>query len=306
MKTKAKTLFTIDSIAQQHELMGLPKPQHPLMSISQFEESKGVTTKETGQFINKFYAIAIKRKCTCRTRYGQNDYDYNQGMMSFFAPEQVLSWNADDEMPSTGWSISIHPDFLRGHALEQKIKEYGFFNYAVNEALHLSPKEEAMLERLLKIIHDEYHTNIDNFSQDIILSHLSLLLSYANRFYNRQFITRKHANSDLLTKLEGLLTEYFNSTKIEENGLPTVKYLSEQLNISPNYLSDLLRNLTGQNTQQHIHNKLIEKAKEMLASSNLSVSEIAYYLGFEYSQSFNKLFKSKTSITPLEFRASFN
>lgn len=306
MKTRVNKLFTIESIAMQHQLMGLPQPQHPLMSISRFDESTGATTTQTGSFTTRFYSIVIKRKCACRTRYGQNDYDYNQGMMSFFAPEQILSWNADDEMPTTGWSISIHPDFLRGHILEQKIKEYGFFHYAVNEALHLSPKEEKTIERLLEIIHEEYHTNIDNFSQEIILSHLSLLLSYANRFYNRQFITRKHASSDLLVKFELLLNDYFNSTKIEENGLPTVKFISDQLHISPNYLSDLLRNLTGQNTQQHIHSKLIEKAKAMLASSNLTVSEIAYYLGFEYPQSFNKLFKSKTSITPLRFRASFN
>lgn len=306
MKTKANVLFTIESIAKQHQYMGLPQPQHPLMSIARFEDSKGITTRETGHFVNKFYAIAIKKKCTCRTRYGQHEYDYNQGMMSFFAPDQLLSWNADDEMPDAGWSISIHPDFLRNHPLEQKIKEYGFFHYAVNEALHLSPKEEKMIEKLLKNIYEEYHSNIDGFSQDIILSHLSLLLSYANRFYNRQFITRKHASGHLLLKLERLLNDYFNSPQLAEKGLPTVKYVSDQLHLSPNYLSDLLRNLTGQTTQQHIHGKLIEKAKEMLASSNLSVSEIAYYLGFEYSQSFNKLFKSKTRITPLEFRASFN
>jgi AraC-like DNA-binding protein len=306
MKTRVNQLFCIDSIALQHQLMGLPQPQHPLMSISRFEESTGATTRQTGSFTTRFYAIAIKRKCTCRTRYGQNNYDYNQGMMSLFAPEQILTWNADDEMPTTGWSISIHPDFLRGHILEQKIKEYGFFHYAVNEALHLSPKEEKMIERLLEIIHEEYHTNIDNFSQEIILSHLSLLLSYANRFYNRQFITRKHVSSDLLVKFELFLDDYFSGSKIEENGLPSVKYISDQLHISPNYLSDLLRNLTGQNTQQHIHSKLIEKAKTMLTSSNLTVGEIAYYLGFEYPQSFNKLFKSKTSTTPLEFRASFN
>ncbi|RYU93841.1 helix-turn-helix domain-containing protein [Emticicia agri] len=306
MKTKAKTLFTIDTIALQHELMGLPKPQHPLVSIARFEESSGPTTRETGAFMNKFYAIAIKRKCTCQTKYGQNNFDYNQGMMSFFAPDQLLSWNADDEMPSTGWSISIHPDFLRGHVLEKQIKIYGFFHYAVNEALHLSPKEEKMIERLLENIHEEYHANIDNFSQEIILSHLSLLLNYANRFYNRQFITRRHVSHDLLIKLEEILDDYFNGGQIEEQGLPTVKFISDQLHLSPNYLSDLLRNLTGQNTQQHIHNKLIEKAKSMLTSSSMTVGEIAYYLGFEYAQSFNKLFKSKTRVTPLEFRASFN
>lgn len=298
--------FTITSISQQHALMSLPQPQHPLLSVVAFHEMQSPKVDEPVHFSTKFYTIAIKKYCTCKMKYGQNDYDFNQGMMSFFAPDQQLTWDPDDNLPEEGWSLTIHPDFLRNHPLDQKIKEYGFFNYSVNEALHLSEKEEQMVKAVMENIWQEYHAGIDHFSQEILISHIDLLLNYANRFYNRQFITRKHINHDLLVKLENLLADYFNGNQVEENGLPTVKYLSDRLYVSPNYLSDLLRNLTGQNTQQHIHNHLIEKAKELLASTQLSVSEIAYRLGFEYSQSFSKLFKNKTQVSPLEFRQSFS
>ncbi len=188
--------------------------------------------------------------------------------------------------------------------MSKTIKNYGYFSYAVNEALHLSEKEEAMITTTMLNIEQEYRSGIDIYSQDVIVSHIELLLNYSNRFYNRQFITRKSASNDLLVKLDHLLTEYFD--KHLQSGLPTVHFISEQLNISSNYLSDLLRTLTGQSTQQHIHNKLIEKAKEILTTTSLSVSEIAYQLGFEYPQSFSKLFKSKTNVSPLEFRHSFN
>jgi AraC family transcriptional regulator, transcriptional activator of pobA len=190
--------------------------------------------------------------------------------------------------------------------LAQAIKEYGFFSYAVNEALHLSEKEEAMIASIMLNIEQEYRAAIDSFSQDVMVSHMELLLTYANRFYNRQFITRKHAHNDLLIRLEALLSDYFKGDHVREMGLPTVQYISDQLNMSPNYLSDTLRQLTGQSTQQHIHDKLIEKAKESLTTTSLSVSEIAYQLGFEYPQSFSKLFKSKTRVSPLEFRQTFN
>lgn len=303
MKNKA---LSIISISQQHALMGLPQPQHPLLGVVPFNEIQNPQVTETVHFSTKFYTIAIKKFCTCKMKYGQNDYDFNQGMMSFFAPDQLLTWDPGDTMPEKGWSLMIHPDFLRNHPLGRKIKEYGFFNYSVNEALHLSEKEEAMVEGVMQNIWQEYHTGIDSFSQDILIAHLELLLNYANRFYGRQFITRKHVNHDLLDRLDTLLSAYFNEDKMIETGLPTVKYLSNQLHVSPNYLSDMLRNLTGQNTQQHIHNRLIEKAKELLASSNLSVGEIAYRLGFEYAQSFSKLFKNKTRVSPLEFRQSFH
>jgi AraC-like DNA-binding protein len=200
----------------------------------------------------------------------------------------------------------IHPDFIQNYSLSKNIKGYGYFSYAVNEALHLSEKEEIMVSAIMQNIKQEYHSVIDNYSQDVIVSQIELLLNYANRFYNRQFITRKNAGNDLLTKMEALLEEYFSGNQVQEFGLPSVQYIAGQLNISPNYLSDMLRSLTGQSTQQHIQAKLIEKAKTILSTTSLSVSEIAYQLGFEYPQSFSKLFKNKTNISPLEFRHNFN
>ncbi len=212
----------------------------------------------------------------------------------------------DESRDCSGWSVMFHPDFIRNYPLGQHIKNYGFFSYEVNEALHLSDKENQLMESLIKNMEQEYHSSIDNYSQDVMVSHLELLLNYSNRFYNRQFITRKVASNDLLAKLEVVLTAYFKEDNVQQLGLPTVQYLANELHVSPNYLSDVLRSLTGQNTQQHIHAKLIEKAKEALTTTSLSVSEIAYRLGFEHPQSFSKLFKSKTNISPLEFRNSFN
>ena len=202
--------------------------------------------------------------------------------------------------------LVFHPDFLHGYPLAKKIKDYGFFSYAVNEALHLSDKEEQMITGVMQNLKDEIAAMIDNYTQDVVVSHLELLLNYSNRFYNRQFITRKKVSNDLLTKFEELLTAYFKQETEANDGLPTVQYISDKLFVSPNYLNDMLKSLTGQTTQQLIHNQVIEKAKELLSTTNLSVSEIAYQLGFEYPQSFNKLFKNKTKITPLEFRQSFN
>ena len=206
----------------------------------------------------------------------------------------------------TGWSLLIHPDFLWNTPLAQKIKQYEYFGYAVHEALHLSDKEEKMIITIMKNIQQEYQSNIDKFSQDVIIAQIELLLTYSERFYNRQFITRKISNHEILARLEKLLEEHFNDDSLSKKGLPTVQFIAENLNVSPNYLSGLLKHLTGQSTQQHIHNKLIEKAKEKLSTTNSSVSEIAYELGFEHQQSFSKLFKTKTNISPLEFRQSFN
>jgi len=200
----------------------------------------------------------------------------------------------------------IHPDFFGGYPLAKKIKQYGFFSYSTNETLHLSEKEKATILSIFNIIEEELNSRIDDFSQDVIVSQIELLLNYANRFYKRQFITRKAVSNDLLQKLEDVLEDYFSNEKSLSQGIPTVQYLSEHLNISPSYLSDMLRSLTGQNAQHHIHNKLIEKAKEKLSTTSLSVSEVAYELGFEHPQSFSKLFKIKTNLSPLEFRRSFN
>ena len=218
----------------------------------------------------------------------------------------MISTATTADVALSGWWLVVHPDFMRHYLLAKRIREYGYFSYAVNEALHLSQKEEAMLTGIVQNIEQEYRSAIDTYSQDVIVSHIELLLTYANRYYNRQFLTRKHASNDLLLHLEELLTEYFNSDKVEQLGLPSVQYISGQLTVLPNYLSDMLRSLTGQSTQQHIHNKLIEKAKEVLTTTSFSVGEIAYQLDFEHPQSFSKLFKNKTNRSPLEFRHSFN
>jgi AraC family transcriptional regulator, transcriptional activator of pobA len=306
MKKQNSSPYIIHSISELHRIFELPKPVHPLVSIISLADIKCTIDENLKSVVYNFYSICIKKNFKGKLKYGQNYYDFDEGLMSFFGTGQVISTEVTDDMTVDGLWLVVHPDFLQNYPLGKAIKEYGFFSYAVNEALHLSEKEEAMIESIMQNIEQEYRSVIDPYSQDVIVSQIDLLLNYCNRFYNRQFITRKNANNDLLIKLEALLADYFNGNTVQEPGLPTVQYLSAQLNVSAPYLSDLLRNLTGQNTQQHIHNKLIEKAKEILSTTSLSVGEIAYQLGFEYPQSFNKLFKSKTNLSPLEFRQSFN
>ncbi|MEH2393229.1 MAG: helix-turn-helix transcriptional regulator [Nostoc sp.] len=296
------------TITEYHRMLELPKPEHPLISVINLESIKYLPPQELINLVFDFYAIALKRTPNTKYKYGQQEYDFDEGVMFFMSPGQVFGVEIDKDAASKrrGWTLLIHPDFLWSTSLAKTIKRYQYFNYSVNEALHLSEKEEAIINDLIENMEQEYRSNIDNFSQDIIVSQLELLLNYSNRFYHRQFITRKKASSDLLVKLEDLLNESFDRQNELQSVIPTVKYIADKLNVSPNYLSDMLRTLTGQNTQQHIHNKLIEKAKEALSTTSLSVSEIAYRLGFEHPQSFNKLFKNKTSVSPLEFRNSFN
>ena len=240
-----------------------------------------------------------------KVKYGQGYYDFDEGGMVFVSPNQLLKAPAEAD-ECEGVNVFVHPDFLLGSQLAGNIKKYNFFSYATNEALHLSDKEKSTIMSIYEIIEDELESRIDDFSQDIVISQLDLLLNYSKRFYRRQFITRKAVNNDLLTNLEQALENYLNSDTPLSKGLPTVQCLAEQLHVSPHYLSDMLRALTGQNALQHIQGKLIEKAKEILSTSNLTVAEVAYRLGFEQPQSFNKFFKNKTKISPLEFRQSFN
>ena len=295
----------INSISEKHRLVSLPEPLHPLVSVIRISDIRFTDNPIWEHFSVNFYCISLKKNVAGKTKYGQQYYDYDKGLMTFIAPRQIMSLDAsqmDILSPASGYALFIHPDFLYKHPLAATIKNYGFFSYTVNEALHLSEKEEKDVEAIfLKI--DEELQHIDKHTQDIILSQVDLLLNYSQRFYERQFITRKAVNHDVLTKVEQLLNNHFDSV---EPGLPTVESLANQLNLSPHYLSDLLRSLTGQSAQQHIQEKLIEKAKEYLSVTNLSVAEIAYHLGFEYPQSFNKLFKKKTSVSPLEFRQTFN
>ncbi len=304
--TKTK-LIRIKSISEFHRLRGLPKPEHPLISIVNIEDITIPPSANKTRIIFDFYFISLKRVLNATYKYGQNDYDFSEGTLFFMSPNQILGINIETytEKPS-GWAMLIHPDFIWNTALAKNIKKYEYFDYSLNEALFLSEKEEKILSNIVENIKQEYHSNIDKFSKQIIISHIEALLNYSERFYNRQFVTREKANHQILERLEKLLTDYFNSDDLISKGLPTVLSVAEKLNVSTSYLGSLLRVLTGENTQQHIHEKLIEKAKEKLSTTNLSVSEIAYELGFEHPQSFSKLFKTKTKFSPLEFRKSFN
>ena len=297
----------LGTISEYHQLMELPKPDHPLISVVRFESIKRLPHQEPVSLVLDYYSIALKRNFNVQMKYGQQQYDFNEGLMTFMSPGQVFRIEArkDEELQHSGWMLLVHPDFLWHTPLAKKIKQYEYFDYSVNEALFLSDKEEGTVIGIMQNIEHEYHANIDKFSQDVIIAQLELLLTYSERFYSRQFITRKITNHQILDRLEDLLTGYFNSDALAQNGLPTVQYIAGQLNVSPNYLSGLLKILTGQSTQQHIHEKLIEKAKEKLSTTGLSVNEIAYELGFDYPQSFTKLFKTKTHLSPLEFRSRY-
>jgi AraC-like DNA-binding protein len=297
----------VKSISEYHQLNGLPKPEHPLISIVDYAKIVHSPDRNPAGLIFDHYTISIKRGVG-KMFYGQQQYDFDEGVMYFMAPGQLLRVQPDANSLAnrSGWILLIHPDFLWNTSLAKTIKNYGYFDYSVNEALFLSEKEETVINNIILNIRQEYHSNIDNFSQQIIISHIETLLNYAERFYHRQFITRKITNHQILDRLEELLSDYFKDNDLIEKGLPTVQHIAQSLNVSPKYLSSLLKVLTGQSTQQHIHEKLIEKAKEKLSTTDLSVSEIAYELGFEHSQSFSKLFKTKTNLSPMEFRHSFN
>jgi AraC family transcriptional activator of pobA len=305
MKKNVTIPYIFESLTDLHRMLGLPKPLHPLISLIENKEEKLDLNNLPQSFVYNFYKIAYKKNLSGRLKYGQGYYDFDEGGLFFKAPNQ-LSANAENNDDHTGFTMLFHPDFLAGYPVAKKIKQYGFFSYSVNEALHLSDKERETIMSIFKIIDDELQNRIDDFSQDVIISQIETLLNFSNRFYKRQFITRKSANTNLLEKLEEILEVYFNSEQLVNQGIPTVQFLAEKLNISPSYLSDMLRSLTGHSAQQHIHDKLIQKAKERISVTSLTISEIAYELGFEHPSSFNKLFKSKTNMSPSEFRQSFN
>lgn len=303
MKKPAFSPVVVNTITDLHRLNGLPDPEHPSVSIVRFNDIRHSPTEYSQGCVLGFFLIAIKKDLKGKLRYGQKYYDFDEGVMSFMAPGQ-LCYEEPSDRPASGFMLMVHPDFLRGHSLEKDIRELEYFSYAINEALYLSKKEERLVESILEHIEQEYQANIDNYSQPVILSQIELLLAYSSRFYNRQFITRKISNNDLLQKLESLLHDHFNDSSGKP--LPTVKTLAAAMNVSPGYLSDMLRVHTGTNTQQHIHQKMIDKAKQLLAGQTLSVAEIAYQLGFEHPQSFTKIFRRKTNLTPKEFRSSIN
>ena len=306
MKREEKSPHKFESLSDAHRAFGMPQPKHPLISMIDGTTS-GPELQLPGQsHVLGFYKISYKQGLGGKLKYGQGYYDFDEGGLLFAAPGQLIGGGDSDGVVCSEYTLLIHPDFFSGYPIAKKITQYGFFSYAANEALHLSENEKATIIAIFRIMKEELDSRIDDFSQDVVISQLELLLNYANRFYKRQFMTRKVVSHDLLQRLEDLLAGYFSNEQALSKGIPTVQFLAERLNLSSGYLSDMLRALTGQNAQQHIHDKLIEKAKEKLSTTTLSVSEVAYTLGFEHPQSFSKLFKTKTKMSPLEFRRSFN
>jgi AraC family transcriptional activator of pobA len=303
MKDKTDISY-FKNISELTRYLGEPAPSHPLIALMDYSNIE-VDKFEKGTKISlDFYKISFKNKFSGQVKYGQGYYDFDEGGLAFLKPNQIVvsSNNADSY---EGYALYFHPDFIRNYTLGHTINHYGFFSYDVSEALFLSIKEKHTIENLFSTIANELENNIDQFSQDVLVSQIELLLNYSNRFYNRQFITRKTVNHEIITKLDSLLDEYFKKDSGLEKGLPSVQYASTQLHLSQRYLSDMLRSLTGQNTQQYIQNKIVEQSKDWLSSTTFSVAEIAYKLGFEHPQSFSKLFKTKTKLSPLEFRQSF-
>ena len=292
-----------NSISQVHQSLGLPKPKHPLVTLVRAEDIKNTSDFRGVTYIMNLYQIALKKGRYGTLRYGRSSYDYQEGTLIFTAPGQVLEYETNDALDDyQGWTLGFHPDLIRKSDLGDKIDNYTFFDYASIEALHISDEELKTIEEILDKIVKEYSQNLDKHSQHLIISNIQLLLDYCLRFYDRQFYTRTNLHTDVVSKFERLLKSYYKTNKMHEIGVPTVNYCAGELNLSPNYLSDLLKKETSKTTQEHIHRFIIEKAKNRLLNSSNSVSEIAYSLGFEYPQHFSSLFKSKTGRSPREYR----
>lgn len=302
------TPFHIKTISEYHRVLGLPKPLHPLVSLLRFEDMPYDPQQAPKAIMHNFYSIALKKSFHARLKYGQQEVDFDEGILIFMAPLQVLTIEGPFETAASheGWLLLVHPDLLWNTTLAKKIRQYEYFDYKANEALHLSDAEEELIISMMKNIQQEYSARIDNFSLDVIIAQLELLFTYSERFYHRQFLTRKVSNHQMIHRMEELLNDYFKGDLLQTRGMPTVTYFASALNLSPNYLSRLLKTLTGLSNKDFITDKMIGLAKEMLSTTDLTMNEIAYSLGFEHPQSFGKLFKSKTNLSPLKFRQSFN
>lgn len=298
-------VYSVKTISQLHDIIGVEKPKHPLISVIDYSKVIVENAPQEGSFTCDFYSINFKKYCSFL--YGRQQFDHQEGTLHCTAPNQIIAYDKQKEKDSSeGLGLYFHPELIRKTALGNKINEYTFFSYSENEALHLSEQEKQTLLTLFEQIKTEFNTNIDKFTQDLIISNIELLLNYCKRFYNRQFLTRTNQSKDVIVEFENCLLNHFKLEEINGNNTMTVKYCADLLNLSPNYLSDLLKKETGKSAQEHIQLHLLEKSKTQLLNSNKSVKEIAYALGFEYPQSFSKLFKKKTGISPSEFRIANN
>ena len=295
------------TLSAYFDYLQLPQPEHPMLSVlSATGENFLPCPKESSPPIkNDCYSISLKKMVKGDLNYGRTKYDFTNGALIFIAPRQVMQWDSSVVFEQKGFSINFHEDFLKGTELAQQIKKYGFFSYSANEALHLSPSEEKQMESIVKNIEIEYNNNQDEFSKDIIISQLSTLLKYANRFYERQFLNRKELSNDLLEQFNQQLDNYFESGKLQEKGIPSIEQLADKMLVSQRYLSDTLKKETGKTTTEHLQLYLIDEAKNILLKPNKSISEVAYELGFEYPQYFSRLFKKKEGLSPTEYREKY-
>lgn len=299
-----KNSLHIESISQVHQHFGLKPPRHPLVSVvGAFDSTRLVGIVDT-PIVTDLYSVSLKAGISGRCLYGRNSYDYQEGTLVFIAPGQVIQYSEGEGTPDAeeSWNLLFHPDLIRRSEFSKRINSYTFFKYEVNEALHVSDDEKKSLRHIIEKIKTEYSQNIDRHSQELIVSNIKLLLDYCTRYYDRQFYTRTNLNKDIASDFEEVLLEYYASNKQDALGVPTVAYCGKVMNISPYYLSDLLKKETGRSASDHIHFFVLERAKNSLLASKQSVSEIAYDLGFAYPQHFSKLFKSKTGMSPKEYR----
>lgn len=298
-----KELIHLQTITDLHRLFNLGISYNPLVTVLDFSK---VTeqVEQNSKITTDFYSIMFKNYCKNNIKYGRKEIDFQDGNLICISPNQTIEIDSEivEREDKMGWGLFFHPDLIRSTTLNEKIRSYSFFNYEASEALHLSDKEKNILFECIQKIEIELQENIDIHSLQIIVSTIELLLSYCQRFYGRQMITRSQTNKSIVSQIENILTQYFSDIKIKEQGLPSVKYLADKVHLSPSYLSDLLKKETGKNTQEHIHFYLIEEAKNLLLNTDKNINEIAYNLGFEYPQYFNKLFKKKIGKTPKEYR----
>ncbi len=306
MKNKSVKPRHFKTLSAYFDFIKMPRPEHPMLSVltSKGEGFMPCPMESCPPITHDCYFVSLKKIVRGEMNYGRTKYDFSNGAMIFVAPRQVIQWDSNLVVKQKGFSITFHEDFLKGTELAQQIKKYGFFSYSVNEALHLSPKEEKLIESIIENIETEYYNNQDEFSKEIIISQLSTLLKYANRFYERQFLNRKEISNSLLEQFNQNLNQYFETGQLEESGVPSIEQLASSMSVSQRYLSDTLKKETGKTATEHIQFFLIDEAKNILLEPNKSVSQVAYELGFEYPQYFSRLFKKKVGVSPTVYRSS--
>ena len=293
-------IIHITNLSKAHEMMGLEPPKHPLISVIRWENVPKPTEYHSVRYMSDFYTVMLK-DADCGLQYGRNYYDFNEGLLTFIGPKQVFS-STNENVSATGWMLAFHPDLIRQSNLGKNIGNYSFFSYDVHEALHLSDKEEDILGDCISKLEFELDQNIDAHSKNLLVSNIELLLNYCNRFYERQFHTRANSHSDVVINIEKLIKQYYDDGKQLQEGTPSIQYLANEVNLSANYLSDLLKKETGRNTKEHINHFVVDRAKTILLNTENNVSEIAYDLGFNYPHYFSRMFKKETGMTPQKYR----